>query len=175
MAIYFTLRNEALASPISKNKVKIFNMKFQPPKGTRDLLPEDARKLQKIIDVCRQVFEKYGFEPLITPAFESFELLSAKGGLGEAVKDEIYYFKDKSDRELGLRFDLTMPLARVVTSNPQLQKPFKRYAIDKVWRYDKPGANRWREFWQADIDVVGSESIEAEAERLKAICEIFYE
>ena len=146
-------------------------MKFQPPKGTRDLLPEDANKLQNIIEVCRDVFEKYGFGPLITPAFESFELLSAKGGLGEAVKDEIYYFKDKSDRELGLRFDLTMPLARVVSST-SLPKPFKRYAIDKVWRYDNPQAKRWREFFQADIDIVGSSSLIADVECLTAICEI---
>ena len=109
-------------------------MKFQPPKGTRDLLPEDASKLQKIIQVCRTVFEKYGSEPLITPAFESFELLSAKGGLGEAVKDDIYYFKDKSDRELGLRFDLTMPLARVVSST-SLPKPFKRFKCSGNQRF----------------------------------------
>lgn len=146
-------------------------MKFQPPKGTRDLLPEDASKLQKIIEVCRIVFEKYGFQQLITPAFESFELLSAKGGLGEAVKDEIYYFKDKSDRELGLRFDLTMPLARVVSST-SLPKPFKRYAIDKVWRYDNPASLRFREFWQADIDVVGSNSFISDVECLAAVCEI---
>ena len=146
-------------------------MKFQPPKGTRDLLPEDASKLQKIIEVCRNVFEKYGFQPLITPAFENFEMLAAKGGLGEAVKDEIYYFKDKSDRELGLRFDLTMPLARV-SSSASLQKPFKRYAIDKVWRYDNPGSLRYREFWQADVDVVGSKSLLADVECLTAICEV---
>ncbi|MBI2084738.1 MAG: histidine--tRNA ligase [Candidatus Aenigmarchaeota archaeon] len=146
-------------------------MKLQPPKGTRDLLPEDATKLQKIVQICREVFEKYGFEPLVTPAFESFELLSAKGGLGEAVKDEIYYFKDKSDRELGLRFDLTMPMTRVVSSN-SLPKPFKRYAIDKVWRYDNPQAMRWREFWQADIDVVGSKSLLSDVECLAAVCEI---
>ncbi len=146
-------------------------MKFQPPKGTRDLLPEDARKLQQIIEVCRDVFEKYGFQPLITPAFENFELLSAKGGLGEAVKDEIYYFKDKSNRELGLRFDLTMPLARVVSST-SLPKPFKRYAIDKVWRYDNPASLRYREFFQADIDVVGSNSLLADVECLSAVCEI---
>ncbi|MEK6910041.1 MAG: histidine--tRNA ligase, partial [Candidatus Aenigmatarchaeota archaeon] len=146
-------------------------MKFQPPKGTRDLLPEDANKMQKIMDVCRNTFEKYGFQQLITPAFESFELLSAKGGLGEAVKDEIYYFKDKSERELGLRFDLTMPLARVVSSM-SLPKPFKRYQIDKVWRYDQPQAKRWREFFQADIDVVGSNSMLSDVECLSAICEI---
>lgn len=146
-------------------------MKFQTPKGTRDYMPEEAAKLQKVLDIVRSVFESYGFEPLLTPAFEDFALLSAKGGLGEAVKDEIYYFKDKSDRELGLRFDLTMPLVRVVASNPQIPKPFKRYAIGCVWRYDQPQAKRYREFWQADVDVVGSSSIVADAECLAATCE----
>jgi len=146
-------------------------MKFQPPKGTRDLLPEDAKKMQKLIDLFRGIAEKYGFKPLITPAFESFELLSAKGGLGETVKDEMYYFKDKSDRELGLRFDMTMPLARVVSSNTQLRKPFKRYVIDKVWRYDNPQAMRWREFYQADVDIVGSSSLVSDVECLAVVSE----
>jgi len=146
-------------------------MKFQTPKGTRDFLPEEASKFQKLIDLFRNVAEKYGFEPIITPAFENFELLSAKGGLGEAVKDEIYYFKDKSDRELGLRFDMTMPLARVVSSNPQLPKPFKRYVVDKVWRYDNPQAMRFREFYQADIDNIGSISLLADVECLAVACE----
>jgi len=146
-------------------------MKFQPPKGTRDYMPEQAAKLQKLLDIVRSVFEKYGFAPLFTPVFEDFRLLSAKGGLGEAVKDEIYYFKDKSDRELGLRFDLTMPLVRVIASNPQLKLPFKRYAIGRVWRYDQPQAMRYREFWQADIDVVGTGSTVADVECLAATCE----
>lgn len=146
-------------------------MKFQTPKGTRDLMPEDAAKLQKLLDIVRSVFEKFGFAPLFTPAFEDFNLLSAKGGLGEAVKDEIYYFKDKSDRELGLRFDLTMPLVRVIASNPQLKLPFKRYAIGRVWRYDQPQAMRYREFWQADVDVVGSDSVMADVECSAATCE----
>jgi histidyl-tRNA synthetase len=146
-------------------------MKFQPPKGTRDFLPEDAIKLQKIVESVKSVFEKYGFEPATTPAFESFGLLSAKGGLGEAVKDEIYYFKDKSNRELGLRFDLTMGLVRMVASNPQLPKPFKRYAIGNVWRYDNPQKLRFREFAQADIDIIGSKSLLADAECLACVCE----
>jgi len=150
-------------------------MKFQTPKGTRDFLPEEAINFFKLIEIVRKVFEEYGFDPIITPAFEKFELLAAKGGLGEAVKDEIYYFKDKSDRELGLRFDMTMPLARVASSNQQLPKPFKRYVIDKVWRYDNPQAMRWREFWQADIDVVGSSSVLADVECLAAVCKIFSE
>ncbi len=146
-------------------------MKFQPPKGTRDVMPDDAKGLFDLVDTFKSVAEKFGFSPLITPAFEGFELLSAKGGLGEAVKDEIYYFKDKSDRELGLRFDLTMPLARIIASNPQLPKPFKRFAVDKVWRYDNPQAMRWREFWQADVDTVGSESLLADVECLAVVCE----
>ncbi len=142
---------------------------FQPAKGTRDIPPEEMRRLLFVFDACRKVFEKYGFAPLETPAFENFELLAAKGG--EAVKDEIYFFKDKGERELGLRFDLTVGLARFIANNPNIQKPFKRYAFGKVWRYDNPQAMRWREFYQLDIDVVGSSQIEADAECLACFCE----
>ena len=149
-------------------------MKFDlaPPKGTRDITQEQARKLWKIIEICREVFESFGFEPLFTPAFEKFEILAAKGGLGEGVKEEIYYFQDKAGRELGLRFDLTMPLARFVAANPQIPKPFKRYAIAPVWRYDNPQRLRYREFWQADIDIVGSSSLLADIECLVCACEV---
>lgn len=144
-------------------------MKFQPPRGTRDLLPEDMLKRQFILDTARAVFEKWGFDPLETPAFEDFELLTAKSG--EAIKDEIYYFKDKSNRELGLRFDFTVPLARVVASNPGIPKPFRRYQLGPVWRYDRPGAGRYREFWQADVDIVGAAGVEADAEVVACACE----
>jgi histidyl-tRNA synthetase len=144
-------------------------MKFQTPKGTRDLFPEDAEKLQKIIDTIIPAVEKYGFRQLVTPSFESFELLSKKSG--EAIKNEIYYFKDKSDRELGLRFELTASFARIVASTPNLSKPFKRVEVGKVWRYDNPQAMRWREFWQADIDIAGSASPLADVECLAAVCE----
>lgn len=142
---------------------------FQPPRGTRDLLPEEMIKRQFIVDTARSVFEKWGFDPLDTPAFEEFELLTAKSG--QAIKDEIYYFKDKSDRELGLRFDFTVPAARVISSNPNLQRPFRRYQLGPVWRYDRPGAGRYREFWQADIDIFGSSSIDADAEVVACACE----
>jgi histidyl-tRNA synthetase len=134
-------------------------------------MQQDAERLQSVLDIVRGVFEAWGFFPLFTPAFEDFGLLAAKGGLGEAVKDEIYYFKDKSDRELGLRFDLTMPMVRVVASNPQLKKPFKRYALSPVWRYENPQALRYREFWQADVDIVGSQSLRADAECAAIACE----
>lgn len=138
--------------------------KFQTPRGTRDFLPRDMVRREYIFRIIKSVFERFGFAPLETPAFEDWKLLSAKGSGGEEVKDEIYYFKDKSKRELGLRFDLTVPLARVVAGNPQLTKPFKRYQIGRVWRYDRPQAGRFREFWQADADVIGSSSMAAEAE-----------
>ncbi|MFH1623359.1 MAG: histidine--tRNA ligase [Candidatus Aenigmatarchaeota archaeon] len=146
-------------------------MEFQPPKGTKDYMLEDAERLQSVTDIVRGVFERFGFRPLFTPAFEDFGLLSVKGGLGEAVRDEIYYFKDKSDRELGLRFDLTMPMVRVVASNQQLQKPFRRYAIGFVWRYENPQSLRYREFVQADVDIVGSQSLRADAECAAVACE----
>ena len=130
----------------------------------RDLLPKQASKKQAMLDRVRKEFEAYGFEPLETPVVESFEILAIKGSAGEAIKDEIYYFKDKSDRELGLRFDLTVPLARVIAGNPQLSKPFKRFEIGKVYRYDRPGAKRYREFTQADADIIGSNSIMADFE-----------
>ncbi len=148
---------------------------FQTTRGMKDTMPEEMVKQQFVIDAIRRVFQKYGFDPLDTPVIEDWALLSAKSGGGEEIKQEIYYFKDKSDREVGLRFDLTVPLGRIVAASPDLPKPFKRHHIAKVWRYDKPGANRWREFWQADIDIVGSDSMEAEAEWLRAICEIFYD
>ncbi len=144
--------------------------KFQPPRGTRDLFPQEMMKMQFIMDTARAVFERWGFDPLDTPAFEDFELLTAKSG--EAIKDEIYYFRDKSDRELGLRFDFTVPLARVVASNPNLPKPFKRYQIGTVWRYDRPGAGRYREFRQADIDIVGAPGTDADAEVVACACEV---
>jgi len=139
---------------------------FQTPRGTRDFLPEEMIKREFVINTCKKVFETYGFSPFETPAFENFELLAAKGSGGDAIKDQIYYFKDKSDRELGLRFDLTVPMARVVANNPQLPKPFKRYCIARAWRYEEIRKDRFREFWQCDVDTVGSSSMESDTEIL---------
>ncbi len=144
---------------------------YSTVKGMRDFLPAEARKKQFIEDYLRRLFERYGFEPLQTPIVEDFALLAAKGSGGEAVKEEIYYFKDKSERELGLRYDLTVPLGRVVASNPSLGRPFRRYCIGTVYRYDKPQAMRYREFTQADADIVGSTSVLADFECLQMYCD----
>jgi len=137
----------------------------------RDISGNEAVKLNRILQICRQTFEKYGFTPLETPAMENFEVLAAKGA-GETIKDEIYYFKDKGDRELGLRFDFTVPLSRFVASNPNIPKPYRRYAIGPVWRYDNPQQFRYREFRQADIDIIGSSSPLADAECVACMAEV---
>ncbi len=143
-------------------------MKFQTLKGMRDFGPAEAMKKQKALDAIRRAFERYGFAPMDTPALESFDMLSMKGG-GDAIRREIYNFKDQGGREIGLRFDLTVPLARFMADNVNLPKPFKRYAIGDVWRYDNPQASRWRQFTQADVDIIGSPSINADAECVAAI------
>jgi histidyl-tRNA synthetase len=139
---------------------------YQPPRGTRDFLPDEMYKRNWVLEQIREVYEAYGFEPLGTPAFESWDLLKMKSG--EDVMNQIYYFKDKADRELGLRFDLTTSLARVVAMHRELQMPFKRYAMGTVWRYENPSEKRFREFWQADADTVGVNDVIADAEILSA-------
>ncbi len=109
-----------------------------------------------------EIFKQYGYEPLDSPVMELWETLSAKGG--EEVEAETFKFTDKGEREVGLRFDLTVPLARIVATNPHLPKPFKRYAVGKAWRYDRPQAGRYREFEQADVDIVGTANPAADAE-----------
>jgi len=146
---------------------------FQVLKGMRDLLPAEAARFQWMVETCRTVYERFGFQPLQTPAMEPFELLAAKSG--EAVRDEIYAFKDKGDREIALRFELTASLARVVANNPNLPKPFKRFQIGPVWRYSNPQSLRWREFWQADVDTVGSDSVLADVECLQVAAECMKE
>jgi histidyl-tRNA synthetase len=142
--------------------------RFQPPRGMQDFLPQEMIRRQYVLDTIRRQFEIFGFDPLETPAVEDWKLLESKGG--EAIKEEIYYFKDKSGRELGLRFDVTVPLCRIIASKPDIPKPFRRYVIGRVWRYDRPGAGRKREFWQADADIVGSPSLSADSECVAAAC-----
>ncbi len=126
---------------------------FQPARGTRDYLPEEMLRRNWVLDRIREVFEAYGYEPLGTPAFESWEMLKVKSG--EDIINQIYYFRDKSHRELGLRFEWTASLCRVVSSHRELTKPFKRYAMGPVWRYERPSEKRFREFLQADVDIIG--------------------
>ena len=139
-------------------------------KGTRDFLPQQMVRRNYVINIIKEIFEKYGFEPLETPTIEMWETLSGK--YGEEGDRLTYRFTDRGNREVGLRYDLTVPLARVVAMYPQLPKPFKRYQIQPVWRADKPQKGRFREFYQCDIDTIGSDSLLADAELLAVTSEV---
>ncbi len=147
-------------------------MKMQNPKGMKDFLPEEKKRMDWILQRIENVFELYGFEPLETPAIEYAKLLEGKYGEEEKL---IYKFKDKAGRMLSLRYDQTAPLARVVASNPQMIKPLKRYVIGKAWRYENPQKSRYREFYQADIDIVGSNQMLADAEIIACANQILKE
>ncbi|MBO4280382.1 MAG: histidine--tRNA ligase [Lachnospiraceae bacterium] len=126
--------------------------------GFMELLPEDQIAFNKMFDTIRKVYEQYGFLPLDTPTIELSEVLLAKAG-GETEK-QIYRF-DKGDNDLSLRFDLTVPLARYVAQHyPDLPFPFKRYQMSKVFRGERPQKGRFREFYQCDIDVIGSDTLD---------------
>ncbi|HWE30603.1 MAG TPA: histidine--tRNA ligase [Polyangia bacterium] len=144
--------------------------KFETPKGTRDYLPSDMRTRRAVFDRLRHYFELYGFEELDTPAFEYLEVLTLKSG--PAAENEIYSFVDKGERKLGLRFDLTSSTGRVAASYSEIPRPFYRYQIGKVWRYDRPAAGRYREFYQADADIIGSYSSDCEVDLLLMATEV---
>ncbi len=135
-------------------------------KGFRDFLPAQKRKRDFVIGVLKQNFELYGFEPLETPAIERFEVLSMKFAGGEQIFKEMYTFEDQGKRKLALRYDLTVPLCRVMAENPRIPLPFKRYQIQPVWRDGPTKLGRYREFTQCDADVVGVEGPLVEAELL---------
>ncbi len=142
------------------------------PKGMRDFLPEEMILRKKVFDKIETVYRKYGYRPLETPAMEYLEILRAKAG--EGIEGEIFEIGSSSEskeNEYGLRFDLTVPLARVA-SNTAEPKPFKRYCISCVWRKEEPQRGRFREFWQADVDIIGCKGIRAEAELLTIIREV---
>lgn len=135
---------------------------FQPLKGFRDFMPEKTIVRNKVIKILKNTFEKYGYEELVTPSLEKQEVLLGK--YGKEAEKLMYLFKDKGDRSVGLRYDLTVPLARVMSNYPNITIPFKRYQIQPVWRGDKPQKGRYREIYQCDIDIVGSRSPIADVE-----------
>jgi histidyl-tRNA synthetase len=149
----------------------------KPPSGTRDFLPADIRRREHVIGVVRSVYERYGFEPLETPAFENIETLLGKyGDEGNKLIFKILKrgeHESSGEADLALRYDLTVPLARVVAQyQNELPKFFKRYQIQPVWRADRPAKGRFREFFQCDIDSIGSMSPLVEAEQLAAVSDV---
>ena len=153
-------------------------MSTQPARGMRDFLPEDVRRREYVVGIIRGVYDRYGFEPLETPAVENIETLLG-GNYGDDNSKLIYKILKRGEHEasgqadLALRYDLTVPLARVVAEHQaKLPKFFKRYQIQPVWRAERPARGRYREFYQCDIDSVGSASPVVEAEQIAAVSEI---
>ena len=148
----------------------------KPARGMRDFLPADVRRREYVIGVIKEVYERYGFEPLETPAAENIETLMGK--YGEEGNQLIYKILKRGvhettgEADLALRYDLTVPLARVVAEyRDKLPKFFKRYQIQPVWRADRPARGRFREFYQCDVDVIGSRSMVVETELIAAASE----
>jgi histidyl-tRNA synthetase len=146
---------------------------FDPPSGTRDFLAAEFEEREQAFGVIRSVFLRYGFEPLQTPAFERLDVLMGKyGDEGDKLVFKILRrgeHEASGEADLALRYDMTVPLARVAAAyGSQLPTPYKRYAMGPVWRADRPGKGRFREFVQCDLDTLGSASLMADAEALCA-------
>ncbi len=138
-------------------------MEIQKPRGTRDFLPEEMAKRKYAENKMREVAERWGYGEIKTPTFEHIELFTLKSG--EAILDEIYNFRDKGDREIALRPELTAPVVRMYVEELQRSaKPLKFYYFDNCFRYERPQKGRFREFFQFGIEIIGSARPEADAE-----------
>src|SRR3954466_9541496 len=142
-------------------------------RGLRDLLPDQMLARQQMIDTIRGVYESYGFVPLNTPAIEFLDVLS--GSAGDETQASIFRVTNPENEALGLRFDLTVPLARVIAQYADLPRPFRRYQVSPVWRADKPDKGRYREFTQFDLDSVGVVSEVADTEIIAGMCDTLSE
>ncbi len=150
---------------------------FDPPSGTRDFLAGELEARERAFATIRAVFARYGFEPLQTPAFERLDVLTGKyGDEGDKLIFKILRrgeHEASGEADLALRYDLTVPLARVAAAyGSRLPAPYKRYAMGPVWRADRPGKGRYREFVQCDLDTLGSASLLADAEIICAVSDV---
>lgn len=140
-------------------------------KGTRDFLPDDMYIREWVIEIVKENFVRYGFRPLATPAMEYYDILTGKYGVeGEGLIFDMAY---KGGKEIALKYDLTVPLCRVIAQyRDKITLPFKRYQIQPVWRAEKPQKGRLREFYQCDADIVGVKSVSQDAEIISLITDI---
>ncbi len=149
----------------------------RPARGMRDFLPQDVRRRRFVIGVVEEVYQRYGFQPLETPALENIETLTGQyGDEGSKLMFKVLRrggHESSGETDLALRYDLTVPLARVVAEHrSRLPKFFKRYQIQPVWRADRPARGRFREFYQCDVDAIGSRSLVVETELCAAVADV---
>jgi len=138
---------------------------FQPVRGMRDLLTEDAAILNFIISKARETAQLYGYKEVITPVVEQLELLSAKSG--EEIRQRMFIFKDLGERDVALRPEFTASIARLATTALRIEpKPLRIFSVGSVYRYDEPQRGRYREFWQSNFELIGSSNPEADAEAI---------
>src|SRR5215470_2870574 len=141
-------------------------------KGFRDYPPELMIPRERLLEQARKVYRSYGYAPIDTPALEYTEILLGKGG--DETDKELYRFKDHGDRDIALRFDLTVPFARFAAQHiGKLGVPFKRYHMEPVWRGENTAHGRYREFWQCDFDTIGTTSNTADIETVLVINDLF--
>ena len=148
-------------------------MELQTPKGTRDFPPEEKILKDRIVNTLKSVFELYGYAPLETPILERYDVLASKYAGGTEILKETFKLKDQGQRELALRYDLTVPFSRFIGMNLNLKMPFKRYQIGEVFRDGPVASARYRQFTQCDVDVAGSSSLILEAELVSIIYSAF--
>ncbi|MFH1682862.1 MAG: histidine--tRNA ligase [Candidatus Woesearchaeota archaeon] len=150
-------------------------MQLQTARGVQDIPPEEKILKNQVVSTLQETFEIYGFAPLETPIIERYETLAAKfgAGTGSDVLKETFRFKDQGKRDLGLRFELTTSLGRFIALNPNLKMPFKRYELGPVFRDGPIKAGRVRQFWQCDVDTIGSSNMLADAEILALTKTVF--
>ncbi|MBI5390988.1 histidine--tRNA ligase [Candidatus Woesearchaeota archaeon] len=148
-------------------------MELQLAKGVKDYPPEEALLIKDLMAKLEATFRVYGFAPLETPHLERLDVLAAKYAGGAEILKETFRLKDQGGRELALRYDLTVPFSRFIGMNPTLKMPFKRYQIGTVFRDGPLKKGRMREFWQCDVDVVGTSSMMADAEMVLIAIDIF--
>lgn len=148
-------------------------MELRNLKGTEDFLSKEQKLRNKIIDTLKENFEKYGYMPLETPILNYYDLLALKYEKGDEILNEIYRLTDQGNRDIGLRYDLTVPFCKVVAMQKELRLPFRRYEIGKVFRNGPVKLGRTREFYQCDVDVVGIDGRLIEAEQITMAINIF--
>ncbi len=139
-------------------------MKYKTPRGTRDFSPQEMEPRRFVMNVLSSTYSLFGFKEWDGPAFENIKTLTGKAG--SDIAKEIYLFEDKGGRKLGLRFELTTSLVRLIANNPSTKMPLRLFNIGNVWRYERPSAGRYREFLQADADIFGSAKMTCEADLL---------
>ncbi len=146
--------------------------RLEKVKGTRDLLPEEMAKRRWVFERVREAFERYNFHEVLTPTFEYTALFQLRSG--EEVVEQLYAFDDKGGRNLSLRPDMTSSVARLyVNSFQNAPKPVKWYYMANMFRYEEPQSGRYREFWQAGVELLGSDKVEADAEVIALFVESY--